>query len=814
MGTKVLHQPREVRNVDGTPNRAGSITHYCNLWVRQGSKKVQMGFYVANLGRDRLILGHPWFRNFNPVIDWVHNMLTGDKVHIETAGYLSKKGNPISELNTAQSPETTPTNQRPVPNLLTEYQRHTLIFSETTRFPPARLEDLAITLLPTAPTAMNCKIYPLTAKQTDYLRSFLKEHLEKQYIEVATSPYGSPVFFRKKSDDSDELRLIIDYRELNSHTVRDAFPQPLIDVILSSLQGKKLFTKFDICWGFNNIRIREEDRWKAAFKTPFGLFQPRVMYFGLTNSPATFCRVMNRIFRRLLDKYPLELFVYIDDILIATGNDLQRHRQIVHEVLDVLEEEDFYLKLSKCAFEQTTLTYLGIVISGDKITIDPAKADGLKNWPRNLTSVKQVRSVLGVLGYQRPFIPNFANIARPLTYLLRKDSPFLWTEECCHTLDTLITTVTSNPSIGQPDMSKPFQLEVDTSAFATGAILTQKDERGKPQAVGYHSQTFNDAERNYNIHDRELLAVVRGLDNWRHLLAGSPLPITVLTDHKNLQYYRQPHRISRRVARYLPRLADYNFILTHQPGNINKADALSRRPDHHTGDNDNDDILVLPPSLFVDAITSSSLDDRVRTHQLRRPKLLAKWTLTHNLSVTEGLHWCGAQLVVVDDNTLRRGVISLYHNSITAGHPGITKTLWAIRLDYWWPNMKNSITNYIKGCAMCQSRKNHPNNPKPPPFPITTNPQANPFEVIALDFITKLPISSGYNTILTITDHDCSKAAIFIPCNEAIDVEHTALLYATYVLCYVHHRRLPDLGDVGMCGFFYKLQQLMTEGCK
>jgi transposase InsO family protein len=209
---------------------------------------------------------------------------------------------------------------------------------------------------------------------------------------------------------------------------------------------------------------------------------------------------------------------------------------------------------------------------------------------------------------------------------------------------------------------------------------------------------------------------------------------------------------------------------------------LSRRPDHHTGDNDNDNILILPPSLFVDAITSSSLDDRVHAHPLRRPELLAKWTLTHNLSVTEGLHWHGAQLVVVDDNTLRRGVISLYHNSITAGHPGITKTLWAIGLDYWWPNMKNSITNYIKGCAMCQSRKNHPNNPKPPPFPITTNPQANPFEVIALDFITKLPTSSGYDTILTITDHDCSKAAIFIPCNEAIAAEHTALLYATYVL--------------------------------
>ncbi len=144
----------------------------------------------------------------------------------------------------------------------------------------------------------------------------------------------------------------------------------------------------------------------------------------------------------------------------------------------------------------------------------------------------------------------------------------------------------------------------------------------------------------------------------------------------------------------------------------------------------------------------------------------------------------------MEDNNLRRGVISLYHDLITAGHPGISKTLWSISRDYWWPGMKNTVTNYVKGCATCQSHKNDTTNPKPPLFPITTDPHTYPFETIALDFITKLPKSQGYDTILTITDHDCSKASIFIPCHETITVKQMALLYTTYVL---PHYGLPKL---------------------
>ena len=216
-----------------------------------------------------------------------------------------------------------------------------------------------------------------------------------------------------------------------------------------------------------------------------------------------------------------------------------------------------------------------------------------------------------MLALQRPFIPNYANIAKPLTALTQKNHPFVWTAECRHALDTLIDTVLANPRLQQPDPTKPFFIQVDASAYATGAILTQMDDRGKHEVVRYHSKSFSEAERNYDIHNRELLALIRGLQHWRHLLLGAHHPITVYTDHKNLEYYRHPQHINQRVARYIPRLADYNYSLVHLPGTSNKADELSRHPALHPGTDDNKEVTVLPSSLFARALSSSSIDDRV-----------------------------------------------------------------------------------------------------------------------------------------------------------------------------------------------------------
>jgi hypothetical protein len=394
---------------------------------------------------------------------------------------------------------------------------------------------------------------------------------------------------------------------------------------LEELEGKMIFTALDIRWGYHNIRIREEDQWKAAFKTPFGIFKPKVMFFGLSNSPPTFQRFMDRIFAPIKRRYPGLVFVYMDDILIATGADLELHRQIVHEVLELLESESLFCKLSKCHFEQRSITYLGIIVEQGTIRIDPTKVNGLLAWPRELKSVKQVRSTLGVYGYHQAFIPGYANIIRPLNDLLKKDTPFEWKPEHTEAMDQLAYAVSINPVLRRPDYEKPFFLEVDASQYATGAVLCQKDEQNRMRIVGSVSRSFNPAERNYDIHDRELLAIIHGLRAWRHLFLSSPHVITILTDHKNLTYYRHVQRITRRVARYLGELAEYNFVLQHKPGAQNQANGFSRRPDLETGERDNESVLVLPQRLFVQAVDILSIEGIVKEAQERSQEQIAKW---------------------------------------------------------------------------------------------------------------------------------------------------------------------------------------------
>jgi RNase H-like domain found in reverse transcriptase/Integrase zinc binding domain len=326
-------------------------------------------------------------------------------------------------------------------------------------------------------------------------------------------------------------------------------------------------------------------------------------------------------------------------------------------------------------------------------------------WPEQLTTVKQVRSTLGVFGYQRPFIRGFADIAKPLTKLTKKETPFIWTLHCTDAIQRLKCIVLSDPILQQPHPDHPYTLEVDASQYATGAILQQPDEVGRLCPVGYDSQTFNDAECGYDIHDHELLVVIQGLLAWHHLLVGSPHKIRVLTDHSNLKYYRHPQKISCHVACYLPKMAEFDFELVYKPGTTNKANHLSRRPDYDDGSLDNQDVTVLPPHLFIHATTVSDLERLVLDAQLAHPDLLQLWASRFNLTEADSTWYCGSALVVMEDNELRREVSSLYHDHCLAGHPGISKTLDLLTWDYWWPTVKEFVTSYIKGCTMCQSNK-------------------------------------------------------------------------------------------------------------
>ena len=343
-------------------------------------------------------------------------------------------------------------------------------------------------------------------------------------------------------------------------------------------------------------------------------------------------------------------------------------------------------------------------------------------------------------------------------------------------MDTLINCIEQDPVLIAPDEDKPFELETDASNYAVGAALFQKDERGKRRAVGYASKTLNAAERNYDVWDREFLGLIFGLTYWRHLLSGTKHPVQVFVDHANLLHYRHPQKINRRIARYILTLADYFIHLQHRPGPQNRADALSRRPDYDIGKEDNANVTPLPPYLFGEMVRSAALDALVEESQEEDQKDFERLQRTHGWSKENGF-WIKDERLAVLSEYVKGQILKEHHDHPVAGHPGAATTYFSVRTKYWWPNLKGWVRQYVKGCAVCQQNKANTRPSKPPLYPITPKENAHPFETIAMDWITKLPPSLGYDSVLTITDHDCSKAVLLIPCKEAMGTEELAKLY-------------------------------------
>src|SRR5712671_3757679 len=456
---------------------------------------------------------------------------------------------------------------KPIP---AEYRRHHKVFSEEVaqRFPESRIWDHAIELKPGVPATLPGKIYALSQLELQELAKFAKEHLAKGYIRPSKSPYAAPFFFIKKKDG--KLRPVQDYRRLNEWMIRNRYPLPLIPQLINRIRMKKLFTKFDIRWGYNNMCIKEGDEWKAAFITNEGLYEPMVMFFRMTNSPATFQAMMNAIFKDEIREGWLT--VYMDDMLIVTSDDPILHKQCVHKILDKLEKHDLYLKLEKCTFTQKHIEFLGVVLENNTIQMDPTKIKGVAEWPR-LRNPTDVRSFLGFTGFYRYFIPNYSRVAQPLLDLTKKATPWIWTEAQTKAFETLKTLMCLKPVLTQPQYDKPFVVHTDASAYGMGTILLQEGEinpqkPSKPRLhpITYYSATFTLTERNYDIYERELLAVIKALQNWRPHLMWTPHPFTLITDHANLTFWKHPWKVNRCVARWFAELQDYWFEIKQVRG--------------------------------------------------------------------------------------------------------------------------------------------------------------------------------------------------------------------------------------------------------
>ena len=349
---------------------------------------------------------------------------------------------------------------------------------------------------------------------------------------------ASPFFFVKKKDG--KLRPCQDYWYLNDWTIKNAYPLPLISDIMDKLKGLKYFTKLDVHLGYNNIRIKTGHEWKAAFKTNWGLYEPTVMFFGMCNSPATFQAMMDSIFQEMVEDGVT--IVYMDDILIHAPN-LKLLRKYTKKVLQILWEHDLYLKPKKCEFEKQWIKYLGLIVEPGKPSMDKVKVKGLLDWPTP-TMVKEVWSFLGFGNFYWKFIKKFTDLVQPLNNLLKKDTKFIWTNKCQEAFDILKKWFTKEPVLLMPDTTLPFEIKTDASKYATGAVLTQTDINGDWHPIAFYLKSLSKAERNYEMYDQELLAIIHALDKWQHYIQGSGHMTKIHSDHKNLTYFRSTQKLN------------------------------------------------------------------------------------------------------------------------------------------------------------------------------------------------------------------------------------------------------------------------------
>ena len=586
--------------------------------------KEELKFLILEESTADLILGRPWLLLHSPSLSW------------ET-GEVTRWGQECSGRCLPVVSPPTPTSRRPhlrtpTPARLalhattvesptqqvshhvpSQYKQYADVFcpQRASCLPPHRPEDCSIDLLPGVPVPRG-RVYPLALPERKAMEDYVEEALQQGYIRPSTSPAASSFFFIKKKDGG--LRPCIDYRALNLITIKNRYPLPLVPSALEQLQGAQVFTKLDLRSAYNLIRIREGDEWKTAFITPSGHYGYCVMPFGLANAPSVFQGFMDDVFREYLNRF---VIVYIDDILIYSRNGTE-HTQHVSQVLKKLREHHLYAKGEKCVFHQDRMKFLGYYISPAGISMDEGKVSAITTWPQPKT-VKELQRFLGFANFYRRFIRGYSQITAPLTTLLQgKPKSLPWNPEAAAAFALLKSAFGTAPILTLPDSEVPFLVEVDASKTGAGAVLSQRS--GSPSRLhpcAFFSRKFSPAELNYDVGNRELLAVKLALEEWRHWLEGARHPFTVLTDHKNLEYIREARRLNPRQARWALFFTRFDFSLSYRPGSKNvQADALSRL--HEVEASTEEPERILPTPVIVAPILWA-LDEEIRLAQVEDP---------------------------------------------------------------------------------------------------------------------------------------------------------------------------------------------------
>ncbi|KAI2647066.1 Transposon Tf2-6 polyprotein [Labeo rohita] len=660
-------------------------------------------FFTITSPQSPLILGFPWLNLHEPTISWARGVITHWSSNCQRSCLQSALKTPTNAI-------TTPSSQ----TIPAEYHDLLEAFStvRATELPPHRPGDCAIELTPGAVPPRG-RIFPLSQPESEAMEHYIQEELAKGFIRHSTSPASAGFFFVKKKDGG--LRPCIDYRALNEVTVKYRYPLPLVPPALEQLRSARYYTKLDLRSAYNLIRIREGDEWKTAFSTTSGHYEYRVMPFGLANSPSYFQAFVNEVFRDMLNRW---VIVYIDDILVFS-NTYTDHVQHVRAVLQRLIQHKLYAKEEKCQFHQECVSFLGYIISPEGVAMDDTKVNAVRNWPRPKT-LKELQRFLGFSNFYRRFIRHFSTVAAPLTSMVKKGETRLsWSADALQAFH-----------------------ELHASSTGVGAVLSQR--QGQPPKTfpcAFYSHKLCPAERNYDVGNRELLAIKLALEEWRHWLEGARHPFTILTDHKNLEYLRAAKVLNHRQARWSLFFTRFDFVINYRPGSQNtKADALSRV--HESEDATQPPETILPSSVIVAPIAWDLMTEITEAQTQDPPPADCPGDRTYVPAA------------------LRQRVLSEVHSVPSSGHPGIEATLHLLRNRFWWATLRSDTITFIKQCITCNTSKAQRQLPAGllQPLPVPKRPWSH----LAVDFVTDLPSSQGHTTILSVVDR-FSKGCRFIP---------------------------------------------------
>uniref|UniRef100_A0A3B3HVP5 Gypsy retrotransposon integrase-like protein 1 n=1 Tax=Oryzias latipes TaxID=8090 RepID=A0A3B3HVP5_ORYLA len=709
------------------------------LVFTSGNHREYHQFFITQCPQTPLILGFSWLQKHNPCLDWGSSRVTNWSTFC-MANCLQ------SAVPRTKSPDPGSSKEIDLSNIPTCYHDLRAVFckSRASALPPHRPYDCAIELLNGAPLPKS-KLYNLSGPEKSSMEAYIQEALSLGHIRHSSSPVAAGFFFVEKKDKT--LRPCIDFRELNQITVKDKYSLPLLESVFNSVQQAKFFTKLDLRNAYHLVRMREGDEWKMAFNTPLGHFEYLVMPFGLTNAPAVFQRLVNDVLRDFLNRF---VFVYLDDILVFSADETQ-HEHHVRRVLERLLANQLFVKAEKCAFHVSSVPFLGYIIEAGNIRPDPAKIEAVVQW-ETPQSRKKLQQFLGFSNFYRRFIRDYSTIAAPLTRLTSTNRPFVWDSAADAAFKRLKTLFVSAPILIQPDVTKQFIVEVDASDSGVGAVLSQReDSSGKLKPCAFFSRKLSPTEQNYDVGNRELLAIKLTLEEWRHWLEGAEQQFIIWTDHKNLAYLRSARRLNSSQARWCLFFDRFNFVISYRPGSRNvKPDALSRI---HSITEDRTDSTILPMSCFIGNLTWE-IESKVQQAQNTIPAGVA----------------CPQGSLYVPDS-LRSDVLAWGHTSRIACHGGVYRTIRLIKRRFFWPSLERDVKEYIAACTTCARSKtsNRPPSGLLQPLPVPSRPWSH----IAVDFVTGLPPSQGHSVILTVIDR-FSKAAQFIPLPQLPSASETA----------------------------------------